>query len=94
VRSSLPAGFSNNDSVLVVAVSRDITLRQICEQYIGRDDRWALAETYALNPSLHGAAMILAGERVELPLYLRDDFVTERTVAAQVGARSDREVKP
>jgi general secretion pathway protein A len=94
VRSSVPAGFSNNDSVLVVAVSRDTRLREICLQYIGKDDRWTLAETYALNPTLHGAALIHAGERVELPLYLRDDFVAERTIAAQITTRAEREVKP
>jgi general secretion pathway protein A len=92
--TSIPAGFSNGDRILTVEVEEDTSLRQTCLQYLGKDDRWTLAETYALNPSLNGASVLHKSQRIELPLYLRDDFAAERTVAAQLPGRSDREVKP
>jgi general secretion pathway protein A len=97
LRASVPAGFSDNDRILTVAIQRDATLRQLCLQYLGKNDRWTLAETYGINPLLNGAQVVRQGQRVQLPLYLRDDFATqasERTVAAQMPVRNEREVKP
>jgi general secretion pathway protein A len=97
IRTSVPAGFSDSDRILTVAVERDVPLRQLCLQYLGKSDRWTTAETYALNPLLNGAEILRQGQRVQLPLYLRDDFAAESTVrivSAQMQGRSEREVKP
>jgi len=55
-------------------VEKEVTLRQLSLQYIGRFDETVLGEIYTLNPSVHDASHIEIGQRLRLPLYLRKDF--------------------
>lgn len=75
-RASVVAGLSQNDEVLTVVVEKEVTLRQLSLQYIGRFDETVLGEIYTLNPSVHDASHIEIGQRLRLPLYLRKDFRT------------------
>ena len=72
--ASVVAGLSQNDEVLTVVVEKEVTLRQLSLQYIGRFDETVLGEIYTLNPSVHDASHIEIGQRLRLPLYLRKDF--------------------
>jgi hypothetical protein len=93
-RNSVLAGYSQNDRIVTVAIQADATVRQICRQYVGKDDRWTVLETYALNPGLNSEGILRAGERVQLPLYLRDDFEARRILAERDTSKNEQEAKP
>ena len=71
-----------------------LRLRQICLQYVGKDDRWTVLEAYALNPGLNSEGVLHKGDRIQLPLYLRDDFEARRTLAERDTSKNEQEAKP
>ena len=73
-QASIPAGLSQNDEVLTVLVEKEVTLRQLSLQYVGRFDETVLGEIFTLNPEMHDASHIEIGQRLRLPLYLRKEF--------------------
>lgn len=73
--SSIPAGLSDNDRILTVAVEKEVTLLDLSFRHLGRFDETTLEKTLALNPSLTDVNHIEAGQRIRLPLYLRVGFV-------------------
>jgi type II secretory pathway predicted ATPase ExeA len=73
-QASIPAGLSQNDEVLTVVVEKEVTLRQLSLQYVGRFDETVLGEIFTLNPEMHDASHIEIGQRLRLPLYLRKEF--------------------
>jgi general secretion pathway protein A len=93
-RNSVPAGYSQDDRILTVEIEADATVRQICRQYVGKDDHWAVLETYALNPGLNSEGILRKGDRIQLPLYLRDDFEARRTLAERDPSKNEQEAKP
>jgi type II secretory pathway predicted ATPase ExeA len=76
--ASIPAGLSQNDEILTVVVEKEVTLRQLSLQYVGRFDEVVLGEIYTLNPDVHDASHIEIGQRLRLPLYLRKEFKNRR----------------
>jgi type II secretory pathway predicted ATPase ExeA len=76
--ASIPAGLSRNDEILTVVVEKEVTLRQLSLQYVGRFDEVVLGEIYTLNPDVHDASHIEIGQRLRLPLYLRKEFKNRR----------------
>jgi hypothetical protein len=76
--ASIPAGLSRNDEILTVVVEKEVTLRQLSLQYVGRFDEVVLGEIYTLNPDVHDASHIEIGQRLRLPLYLRQEFKNRR----------------
>jgi len=73
-RTSIPAGFSQNDEILTVVVEQKATVRQLSLQYVGRFDEIVMAEIRTLNPELRDADHIEIGARLRLPLYLRKEI--------------------
>jgi hypothetical protein len=80
-QTSIAAGFSQNDEILIVLVEKEVTVRQLSLQYIGRFDEIVLGEIYTLNPELLDAGHITIGERLRLPLYLRKEFKSVQPAA-------------
>jgi type II secretory pathway predicted ATPase ExeA len=79
---SIAAGLSDNDRILTVAIQKPITLLDLSLRHLGRFDATILGEILELNPSLTDVNRIQPGQRVRLPLYLRDDFrLTHREAA-------------
>jgi type II secretory pathway predicted ATPase ExeA len=72
--ASITAGLAHNDEILTIVVEREVTLRELAVQYIGRFDEIVREEVVTLNPDVHIAGEITAGQRVRLPLYLRKGF--------------------
>lgn len=72
--TSVIAGRSQNDEILTVVVEKEVTVRQLAMQYVGRFDENVLSEIYTLNPGLRDAAHIEIDQRLRLPLYLQRDF--------------------
>lgn len=58
-------------SALTVFVEKDVTLRHLCLQYLGRFDEATILEVFSLNPQITDPAHIEAGQRLRLPLHLR-----------------------
>ena len=73
-RTSVIAGLSQNDEILTVVAEKEVTVRQLALQYVGRFDEVVLSEIYTLNPGLSDAAHIEIGQRLRLPLYLQRAF--------------------
>ncbi len=72
--ASISAGLAHNDEILTIVVEREVTLRDLAIQYIGRFDEIVREEVVTLNPGMHIAGNIEAGRRLRLPLYLRKGF--------------------
>jgi type II secretory pathway predicted ATPase ExeA len=72
--TSIAAGLSQNDEVLTVVVEKEVTLRQLSLQYVGRFDDAVLGEICALNPDVHDASHIEIGQRLRFPLYMRKEL--------------------
>ncbi|HEY0704944.1 MAG TPA: AAA family ATPase [Candidatus Acidoferrales bacterium] len=81
--ASITAGLSHNDEILTIVVEREVTLRQLATQYIGRFDEVVLEEIFTLNPDMHRVGSIEIGQRMRLPLYLRKEFKRLPQVEAQ-----------
>ncbi len=72
--ASITAGLARNDEILTIVVQREVTLRELATQYIGRFDEIVREEVVTLNPDMHIAGNIETGQRLRLPLYLRKGF--------------------
>jgi type II secretory pathway predicted ATPase ExeA len=83
--ASITAGLAHNDEILTIVVEREVTLRELAVQYIGRFDEIVREEVVTLNPDVHIAGEITAGQRVRLPLYLRKGFKRLPWVEASAG---------
>jgi hypothetical protein len=89
--ASITAGLAHNDEILTIVVEREVTLRELSIQYIGRFDEIVREEVVTLNPDGHIAGKIEAGQRLRLPLYLRRGF--KRLPWTETPAASFEELK-
>jgi hypothetical protein len=72
--ASISAGLAHNDEILTIVVEREVTLRDLAIQYIGRFDEIVREEVASLNPDTRISGNIEVGQRIRLPLYLRKRF--------------------
>ncbi len=94
IHASVPAGLSQNDRVLTVAIQRRIAVRKICLQYMGRNDDAAMERVRILNPGLESAGYAEPGQRILLPLDLRPDFSENNRADAQATEHSAQQENP
>lgn len=80
-----------SDGTLTVTATGDVTLRQLSLRYIGRFDMRTLDEIFVLNPGISDPDRIAAGQRIRLPLFLRDDGWQPAEEAAIRGGTANEE---
>jgi general secretion pathway protein A len=91
---SLAAGLSDNDRILTVAIQKEVTLLELSVQHLGKFDDTTLEKTLELNPTLRDLNHIEPGQRIRLPLYLRDDFRPQTPGVPTAGLLPTREDRP
>jgi general secretion pathway protein A len=82
---SIAAGLSDNDRILTVAVQKEVTLLELSLRHLGKFDDTTLEKTLELNPTLRDPNHIEPGQRIRLPLYLRDDFRSQLPAVPTAG---------
>lgn len=93
-QSSIAAGFSDNDRILTVAIQKEVTLLDLSLSYLGKFDDSMLEKTLELNPTLKDLNHIEPGQRIRLPLYLRDDFRPQPRATPTAGLFSTAQERP
>lgn len=93
-QSSVAAGLSDNDRILTVAIQNEVTLLELSLRHLGRFDDTTLEKTLELNPTLRDLNHIEPGQRIRLPLYLRDDFQPKAPSVPTAALIPTREERP
>jgi type II secretory pathway predicted ATPase ExeA len=83
-----------NGRTLTIVVEKDATLRYLCLEYLGRADEPALLEMLSLNPQINDARNIRAGQRLRLPLYLRQEPMAVSDSALKLASGSSQGERP
>jgi len=91
---SVPAGLSDDDRILTVAIQKEVTLLELSLRHLGKFDDTTLEKTLELNPTLRDLNHIEPGQRIRLPLYLRDDFRPQTPGVPTAGLLPTREDRP
>jgi type II secretory pathway predicted ATPase ExeA len=91
---SISAGLSDNDRILTVAIQKEVTLLELSLRHLGKFDDTTLEKTLELNPTLRDLNHIEPGQRIRLPLYLRDDFRPKSPSVPTAGLVPAREERP
>ncbi|MGH9757996.1 MAG: hypothetical protein ACRD4M_09685, partial [Candidatus Acidiferrales bacterium] len=91
--SDSPLKISAQPQVVTVIATRNVTLRHLSIEFLGRYDGAALREIQALNPGIKNPDRIGTGQPIRLPLYsTQSPAANTNTMAAN--SPTAKEVRP